>query len=86
MQHNSYWHELIKQDLLQAFFSRSDLTNCPAHTKPITKNACRSIRGRNEFSLHSPVGDEKYRPSQCKDCEHNDEKEDFPVTSCAGEN
>jgi hypothetical protein len=79
MQHNSHWRELIKQDLLRDFFSRSDLKNCPNHTKPITKDACRSIRERKEFSIHSPAGHENYRPSQCKDCEHNDEKEWFPV-------
>ena len=77
MKHNSQWRELIKQDLLQAFFSRTDLINCPTHTRPITKGACRSIQERKEFSSHSLVGSENYRPSHCKDCEHNNEKENF---------
>lgn len=80
MHHSSHWHELIKQDLLQAFFKRSDLINCPALTKPITKSACMGIQERKEFSLHSG-GYENFRPSLCKNCEHNDEKEDFPVSS-----
>ena len=81
MHHNSHWHELIKQDLLRAFFRRSDLINCPNLTKPITKSACMSIHRRKEFSMQSLAGHENYRPPKCKDCEHNDEKEDFPVSN-----